>query len=284
MAGRPGYRAATENLLIDHDHLVRLDQNGAYDVLAGLIDQNGAQVAILDTAYKFLGGDIESSKALATAFEVLDKVIHATGCSFVLTHHHKKSQNSRGKENSDIADPDNVAGSFLWTGWPNSTILLNYLNRSVENPFNSVCTFTAFRDAAPPDPLALYRDRTSICYNAIEPYSHEDDGETYRKVDIIKPSTSLVADLLLECVPTTEDDFLHMAAGRFGVSIDTVRPYYIDALAQGQFEKSGTRPPILKFKDPALKDEATWESDHHLAPRANPAENTDPLFGLGGLA
>lgn len=108
-----------ENRLIDHDHLIRLDKENAYDKLLQLVEQNGAEVVIFDTAYKFLGGDIESSAALSRAFEVLDKVIHETGVSMVMTHHLRKSAGGKGKENTDVADPDGVAGSFLWTGWPN---------------------------------------------------------------------------------------------------------------------------------------------------------------------
>ena len=123
MDDRVGYKAAMENLLIDHDHLLRLDQPNAYDTLLQLVEQNGAEVVIMDTAYKFLGGDVESSSALMKAFEVLDRVLHETGCSFVITHHMRKGSGGKGKENTDIADPDSVAGSFLWTGWPNATIL-----------------------------------------------------------------------------------------------------------------------------------------------------------------
>jgi hypothetical protein len=73
---------------------------------------------------------MESSKSLMKAFEVLDKVIHNTGVSVVMTHHMKKAQGGKAKENNDIADPDSVAGSFLWTGWPNATILVNVTRRS----------------------------------------------------------------------------------------------------------------------------------------------------------
>lgn len=290
MENRPGYRAAAENLLIDHDHLLRLDQPNAYDVLANLVEQNGAQIVVMDTAYKFLGGDVESSGALMKAFDVLDKVLHATGVSIVMTHHLKKGPQGRGKENTDVADPDGVAGSFLWTGWPNATILLNYLNRSVENPFNSVCTFTAFRDAAAPEPLALYRSRESIAYSAIESYSHEE--ETHTKPEFIKPSTQLVADLLLECCPTTEDDFLHIAAGRFGCSIDTMRPYYVDVMNSGYFTRSNGRPPILEYKAPGAPQEQSWEAEHHMDPiHKDPAKEltkagdveTIPLFDAAAV-
>lgn len=287
--GKPGYRAGMENMLIDHDHLIRLDQAGSYDVLMSLVEQNGAEVMMLDTAYKFFGGDVESSSSLMKAFEVLDKVIHETGVSVVMTHHHKKGQGGQGRQNTDIADPDNVAGSFLWTGWPNATILLNYLSRSVENPFNSVCTFTAFRDAAPPEPLALYRSRESISYSAIQPYSHEDSGNNdlgSRRVTVTKPTTELVNELLLELCPTTEDDFLHMASARFGVSIQTFRPYYVDAMSRGDFIKTGSRPPIIKFKYDQEVD--SWEKEHGLAERPIPENiglgvETEPMFDAAGL-
>lgn len=264
---RPALKAAHENLLIDHDHLLRLDQPNAYDTLMQLVDQNGAEVCVLDTAYKFFGGDVESSSSLMKAFGVLDKIIHETGCAFVLTHHLKKSQGGNSKQNNDVADSDAVAGSFLWTGWPNATILLNFLNRSVENPFNSVATFTAFRDSAPPEPLTLYRSRDSISYTAIERFSTEDHGPggdpMYARPQVIKPKTETVANLLLECCPTTEEDFLHVAAGHFGVSIPTIKPYFIDAMSSGDFVKSKDRPPIISFKHEQAPDQ-TWEQEHNL--------------------
>lgn len=294
MEDRPGYRAAMENLLIDHDHLLRLDHKNAYDTLRQLVEQNGAEVVIMDTAYKFFTGDIESSSSLMRGFEVLDRVLHETGCSFVLTHHHKKGGGAKGRENTDIADPDNVAGSFLWTGWPNSTILLNYLERSVENPFNSVCTFTAFRDAAPPEPLALYRDRESISYSAIQEYSHDQDpvDNSSSRVQVIKPTPELVSKFLLECCPTTEEDFLHMAAGHFGVSIPTIRPYYVDVMSRGDFEKTSGKPPIIKFRYDD-NDAQSWEAEHGLPERPIPDNagagldpdgiDTAPMFDAAGL-
>lgn len=281
MDDRLGYKAAMENLLIDHDHLIRLDQAGAYDLLAPLVEQNGAQVVVFDTAYKFMGGDVESSSSLMKAFEVLDKLIHETGVSVVMTHHHKKGQGGRGKENTDIADPDNVAGSFLWTGWPNATILLNYLNRSVENPFNSIATFTAFRDAAPPEPLALYRSRESISYSAIQPYSHEGEPERHG-IEVTKPTAELVAELLLEVCPTTEEDFLHVASAKFGVSIPTLRPYFLDAMASGYFERTSGRPPIIKYVyEPP--QEQTWEAEHGLPETQMPSTVEDMLFDAAGI-
>lgn len=272
---RPAFKAAHENLLIDHDHLVRLDQPNAYDTLLQLIEQNGAEVCILDTAYKFFGGDVESSSSLMKGFGVIDKLIHETGCAFVLTHHLKKTQGGNAKQNNDIADSDSVAGSFLWTGWPNATILLNFMNRSVENPFNSVATFTAFRDAAPPEPLALYRDRTSITYTAIEKFNHEQaaGGSGYGgsgNTPVIKPTTEAVANFLLDMCPTTEEDFLHVCAAHFGVSIPTIRPYFIDAMSGGDFERVGKKPPIIKFKGDVADDEQTWEQEHGLPEKKLP--------------
>lgn len=281
---KPAFKAAEENLLIDHDHLVRLDQPNAYETLLQLIEQNGAEVCILDTAYKFFGGDVESSSALMKGFGVLDKLIHETGCAFVLTHHLKKSQGGNSKQNNDIADSDNVAGSFLWTGWPNATILLNFLNRSVEDPFNAVATFTAFRDAAAPEPLTLYRDRTSISYTAIEKFSHDNDGgNPWQPSQVTKPTTELVANLLLEVCPTTEDDFLHMASSHFGVSVPTIRPYFIDVMSGGEFERTSGRPPIIKFKaDAKFEPEQTWEQEHGLPTTTHEGLDVD-MFDAAGL-
>lgn len=276
----PAFRAAEENLLIDHDHLIRLDQPNAYDTLRQLIEQNGAEVCILDTAYKFFAGDVESSTSVKKAFQVLDDLIHETGCSFVLTHHMRKSSGqANGRQAQDFADPDSVVGSFLWTGWPNATILLNFLNRSVENPFNSVATFTAFRDAAAPEPMALYRDRSSITYTAVEQYTppgEEDYGTS--KVKVTKPTTEAVSTLLLDSCPTTEDDFLHMAAGHFGVSIPTVKPYFIDAMTSGYFERTSGKPPIIKFKDDHDQEES-WEQEHGLPEKPLPENAGASLDG-----
>jgi hypothetical protein len=260
---KPGYRAGMDNLMIDHDHLIRLDQENAFDTLLQLVEQNGAEVLILDTAYKFFK-DIESSGSLMRGFEVLDKLIHETGVSIVMTHHLKKSQGGKAKENNDVADPDNVAGSFLWTGWPNATILVNYLNRSVENPFNAIATFTAFRDHAAPEPLALYRDRESISYSAITPYSHDESFVGERSGISVKPTTAGIEELLLELCPMTEDDFLNMAAARFGVSVKAVHPFYVDAMSKGAFEKSLSKPPILRFKYGEVVEQS-WEKEHGLA-------------------
>jgi hypothetical protein len=273
---KPGYRASFENLLIDHDHLLRLDQKGAYELLHGLVEHNGAEVVIFDTAYKFFGNDVESSSALMKAFEVLDKLILETGVSIVMTHHRRKNYGGGGgnKQQKDVPDPDSVAGSFLWTGWPNATILLNYLNRSVEDPFNALCSFAAFRDAAPPEPLALYRDRESIAYTAIKGYTPPDDDDegynTRRKVAYVKPTTETVSDLMLDLAPMTEEDMLHIMAGKFGCSIGTVKPFFLDAISQGNFERTNGRPPIIRFAFDEKAD--SWEAEHGLPDKTIPID------------
>lgn len=270
IADKPGYRAGIDNLCIDHDHLVRLDQQGAYELLVGLIQANGAEVVILDTAYKFMS-DVESSQNLMKSFGVLDRVIAETGVATVLTHHHRKAQPGAGK--NDVADPDSVAGSFLWTGWPNATILLNFLNRSIEDPFSALASFVAFRDAAPPTPLELRRTRESISYAVIKEHD-EDAGSAYQGPST-KPSTEAVVELLLEMCPVTEEDFLSVAERHFGVSAKTVKPYYLDALAQGSFERSG-KPAIVRFAFDAQT--TSWESDHGMPEQSAGRDYTVPLF------
>lgn len=250
---RPGYAAAVDNLLIDQTTMFKLDQPGAKETLIGLVRANNVDVVILDTAYKFFSGDIESAKNVSKAFDTLDQVIAETGISVVLTHHHRKKGGDRtGK--IDTPDPDSVAGSFLWTGWPNASILINFMNRTVESPFNTVATFTAFRDAAPPDPLALYRDRESISYSSITPFSHDQSpGGASDWAPEKKPLSYVnLADVLLAACPIPEDDFLHVAQGVFGARVDTIRPMLIDLGDQHpDFDRhgSGTRgdPYIWRF-------------------------------------
>lgn len=257
MKYRPGYRAAAPNLCIDHDHLIKVDRKGAYEVLEKLVTYNGAKVVVFDTAYKFFSQSMDNTTTMTAAFEVLDRLIHETGVSVVLTHHHKKTQNKGGK-NEDTADPDNVAGSFLWTGWPNGTVLLNYMGNSVENPFNSVATFTAFRDAAPPEPLGLYRARDSVAYSAIRQFSHEDAPKALGEKR--KPTTEAVMEWLLVNSPVPEHNALEELCQFFGVRETVVKPYLIDALSTGYFRKRG-KPPVIEY---AKGEEETWEEEHQL--------------------
>lgn len=282
---KPGYRVGLDNLLIDHDHLLRFDQPTAYDTLMKLVEDNGADVCILDTAYKFFAGDVESSSSLMKGFEVIDKVIHKTECAFVLTHHLRKGEKSKGKENNDVTDPDAVAGSFLWTGWPNATILLNYLNRSVENPYNAIATFTAFRDHAAPEPLALYRDRDSIAYTAIQPYSHDENAAGATRQAEGRPTTEAVATVMIDLCPNTEADILHQLAAHWGTTISAIRPFFIDAMASGHFQKTNGRPPVIKYKH-AGPDLESWEHEHGLPEKREPEglpDNVIDLFDAAGL-
>lgn len=254
IAERPGYAAAEDKLLIDHKLQFRLDEENAAMKLIGLIQANSAEVIILDTAYKFFSGDMESSKNVAKALSSLDAAIQETGVSVILTHHHrKKSSAMNGKEQAP--DPDQVVGSFLWTGWPNGTVLLNFLNRRVESPFNTVASFAAFRDAAPPDPLALYRDKESIAYTSVVPYSFDDDDSSGSQWNATKTKLDYdsMANFVLENVPATEEDLLHMAAGVFGVKPDTARLVLLDVLDRHpDFFKDGrgnrNSPYMIKYK------------------------------------
>lgn len=275
MKYRPGYRAAAENLCVDHDHLIKIDRKGAYDVLEKLVTYNGVEVVFFDTAYKFFSQSMDNMTAMTNAFEVLDKLLHETGVSVVLTHHHKKTQNKNGK-NEDVADPDNVAGSFLWTGWPNATILLNYMGNSVENPFNSVATFTAFRDAPPPEPLGLYRDRDSLSYSAIRHVTMEEVSAT-SPGEKTKPTTEAIMEWLLSNTPVPEHNAMEELCRMFGVRDTVVKPYLIDALASGYFRKRG-KPPVIEYYDE--KEGGTWEDDRqlHLIEGGAEGEANKPLI------
>lgn len=255
---RPGYQAAMDNLFVDHKFRLTLDGDRAEEDLCNLVFANGAQVVILDTAYKFFGStDMNSQTGVAKAFAILDRVIDRTGVSVVLTHHHRKGSNGA---QSGGPSADSVVGSFLWTGWPNGTILLNFKDRRVDQPFNTICSFTAFRDAAPPEPLVLYRNRDSVSYTSIEEH-HPDDEEVSSWVTTKQDLTvEAMANLMIKAVPVQWESFVHMAAGSFGVREDTIKPLIIRTLDEvPDFVREGAGssrdPYVLKYAPDHRGDE-----------------------------
>lgn len=267
--GRPGYDAAEEKLLVDHDFNLRLDADNAAGQLINLIQANAAEVLMLDTAYKFFAGDMENAKSVATAFKALDDAIRETGVSVVLTHHHRKG--GTGGAKAEAPSPDQVMGSFLWTGWPNGTVLLNFKERSVANPYDVIASFAAFRDAAAPEPVLLSRTRESICYNKISSFSfdsldNEDEGTTaaYQKVHAAKLplTTENVANVLLEAVPVVEDEFMHMASARFGCKPSSVKLHLLEIMdTRKDFERdgSGTRGSPYMWRYAYDKQEESYD-------------------------
>jgi hypothetical protein len=256
IAHTPGFGLADDKLLIDHRIQVRLDEPGATTALINLVRTNSADVIILDTAYKFFAGDLESSKSVKTALKTLDDLIGETECTVVLTHHHRKGQNNNNKGKEEAPHPDQVVGSFLWTGWPNGTVLLNFLNRRVESPFNTVSSFVAFRDCAPPEPLALYRGRDSIAYTSIVPHSFDSDEDVIgsRTVSGTRPfSYEELANALLEYAPITEENFIDAAHLIFHRSKEQIRFQLLDiADRHPDFVREGNgsrdNPYIWKYK------------------------------------
>lgn len=185
-------------------------------------------------------GDMENAKSVAKAFASLDEVITETGVSVILTHHHRKGGGQGAK--NEAPGPDQVMGSFLWTGWPNGTVLLNFKNRSVADPYTTIASFVAFRDAAAPEPLLLKRDKTSISYKEVVDFSYEELEEAEQQQQQGRqwsgsgggPRPKLtydsLADLLLQNVPVIEDEFLHGAAAHFGMKVDSIKIQLLDIL------------------------------------------------------
>jgi hypothetical protein len=264
---RPGFAVADDKLIIDHSHRLLLDQEGASQELVNIIEANQAEVLILDTAYKFFTGDMESAKSVSKAVATLDYAIQETGVSVILTHHHRKGGTDGAR--AQAPSSDQVMGSVLWTGWSSGTVLLNFKDRSVKNPFTTIASFVAFRDAAPPEPLLLKRSKESIAYSAIEDFSYEDLEETEKSGGYGRPSMQRVplnydnvANALLEAVPIIEDEFLHAASARFGCKPDTVKIHLLDILDRHpDFKRvgKGARGDPYTWKYKFDKDETSYE-------------------------
>jgi hypothetical protein len=287
---RPGYQMAEDKLLIDHKFRLQIDQPGADEDLISLIKENNAEVVVLDTAYKFFsGGDFEGSRSLAKAFANIDRAIQETGASFILTHHQRKGSNAKG-EGPDV---DSVAGSFLWTGWANGTVLLNFKNRSVKDPYTTINSFVAFRDNAAPMPLLLKRDRTSISYNEIEEFSfdeleeqeeagpyHGSGGKRTRP----RLTTEALANLLIQEEPVFEEEFLHAAAAHFGSKPDMVKIQLLDVLdTYPEFVRDGkgNRQHPYKLRYQTGPKETTYEEEMGLS---GFVDGQVPMTGMEGLA
>jgi hypothetical protein len=267
---RPGYQMAEDKLLIDHKYRLQLDQPGASDDLVALIKENNAEVVVLDTAYKFFAnGDFESSRSLAKVFANIDAAILETGASFVLTHHQRKGSNK-----GDGPDIDSVVGSFLWTGWVNGTVLLNFKNRSVKDPYTTIASFAGFRDSAPPDALLLKRDKTSISYSEIIDFSWDDQdfeegpyqgsGSSGARP---KLTTESLANFLIKAEPVLEEEFMHMAGGNFGTRPDMIKIVLLDVLdCYREFvrEGKGTRQDPYRLRYVTGPKEETYEEEMGL--------------------
>jgi hypothetical protein len=258
---RPALKLAEDKLLVDHKFSLILDQEGAGDSLINLIRANNAEVIILDTAYKFFQGDVERSSGLRKAFDALDYVIKETGVSVVLTHHQRKGSNSSG-----APDVDSVVGSFLWTGWVNGTVLLNFKNRSVQDPFTTVASFVAFRDAAQPDPLLLGRSKESLAYTSIQPYSFDDSDDLSdspwqggKKEHL---NYDNVANALLAACPVEQTSFLHASSALFGCKPDSVQVFLLDILDRHPDfvrEGSGSRTSPYMWRYVYTPDEEAYD-------------------------
>lgn len=263
IADRRGYSVAEDKLLIDHKFRLQLDTPNAANNLKNLVLENNAEVVVLDTAYKFFTGDMENAKSVAKAFATIDEVIMETGVSVILTHHHRKG----GAQGARLAAPDadQVMGSFLWTGWPNGTVLLNFKNRSVSDPYTTIASFVAFRDAPAPDPLLLKRAKDSISYREILPFSFEDfEAEQAPQPGArvgMRPKLTYaaLADLLMQEQPVTEEEFMHASAAHFGVRVDNIKLHLLDiADRHPDFVRDGkgtrTDPYVLRYRHDRIEE------------------------------
>jgi hypothetical protein len=209
---------------------------------------------------------MESSKSLSKSFAAIDKAIRETGASFILTHHHRKGSNAKGEAPS----ADSVVGSFLWTGWANGTVLLNFKNRSVSDPYTTITSFVAWRDGAAPDPLLLKRDKTSISYTEILPFSFDelDESKEGYAQSAARPKLSFesMADLMMKAVPIAENEFMHVASAHFGMKPENIKLTMLDiGDRHPDFIRggTGTRTDPYMWRYAHDKVEETYEQEMH---------------------
>jgi len=72
---------------------------------------------------------------------------------------------------------------------------------------------------------------------------------------------------MAQMCPSTEEDILNCTASHFGVSVKTIRPYFLDAMSRGGFTRGDAGGvAIISFDADEAVQENSWESDHGLDP------------------
>ena len=146
---RPGYAAAEDYLHIDHKIMFKLDQPGALDTIIGLIRANNADVLVLDTAYKFFSGDMESSKERGQGTERAGRGHRRDGHQ--RRAHPPPPQGQASGSRGASADRSSARCSG---GLADGTVLRNPLEKSVQ----------ALQQSAPSWPSRRSTARTSALY------------------------------------------------------------------------------------------------------------------------
>jgi hypothetical protein len=92
-------RALSDRLRLGVFPRVYLDQPGAYDVYAKLVD--GVHLVVLDALRGAAPSSDENDSSIRACIDNLTRVAEATGCSFVLLHHARKQQKDVGADDKE---------------------------------------------------------------------------------------------------------------------------------------------------------------------------------------
>lgn len=273
---RPSLKAGIDSLCIDHDVRVRLDDPEVFDTLVGLVEMNGVDAIAFDTAYKFFGHSFQDA-SVAKGFDVLDRLISETGVSVIITHHHRKK--SGGEKNQGRSEQDDVAGSFLWTGWPNGTVQLSFAQRSLADPWSNVVSFNAFRDAIPPAPVVIHRNPETGAYEGVSDWREDDDPNTSSSPRPTgRVSRDDVGTLLIQLQPTFEDDFIQTAIGNLGGSETMIKHMILDLVDEGVFTRTSVGSGHVLRWAGEMPEEETWEQEHGMASLPLPDMASSPEY------
>lgn len=103
---------------------IRLDAPNGVELLISAIEAVGAKLVIIDTMRRLSSSDENASETSNAILDGLQRVIIATGCSFLLLHHMRKSSTNGKTVEEDVMDE--IRGS---SDIPASCAVIYYLKR-----------------------------------------------------------------------------------------------------------------------------------------------------------
>jgi hypothetical protein len=115
---------AGQNFLLSIYPPIRLDKPGGVQALVDTVKATEAKIVVVDTQRRLTSAEENASETSNSILEGLQTAIQATGCSFVLLHHMRKSAGQKGQVVED--EMDEIRGS---SDIPASCSVIYYLKR-----------------------------------------------------------------------------------------------------------------------------------------------------------
>ncbi len=111
-----------DNIYFVHTRNLKIDKTWGRDTLKYWIDVTGAQIVVIDPAYKVISGHLIDEYDVGRFTDTIDEIIEEKKVSFVIVHHEGKSMYVEGEKVDRGADASYGSAKFGW--WTDTQINL----------------------------------------------------------------------------------------------------------------------------------------------------------------